>query len=134
MKPGSLIISPFSIAIVLTLLSQACKGTTYEEIKRSLYLNNDKAIVANQYHKYFELFGNSTDKSELMIANQIYVDRRFQLDENFQEMAMAKFNTGVEYVDFSNQNDTAQLINTFVTNKTRGKIQEIITPDNNGRR
>lgn len=113
----------------MTLLSQACKGTTYEEIKRSLYLNDDKAIIANQYNKYFELFGNNTDKSELIIANHIYVARRFQLNEDFQKMATAKFNTGVECVDFSNQNETAHLINTFVANKTRGKIQEIITPD-----
>lgn len=117
------------MAIALTLLSQATNGTTYEELRKGLYLNHDKAIVANQFHKAFELNEKSAGKSELLIANRVYVQQGFQLNKDFQEVAVNKFHSGVESVNFSKNNETAQLINNFVAEKTKGKIKEFVTKD-----
>lgn len=119
------------MATLLTLLSQATNGTTYEEMRKVLYLNSDKAVVAEQHHEHFGLVQKSTGpSSELMIANRIYVHQECELNESFQKVAENKFFTQVESIDFRrNSTAAAQLINDFVSEKTKGKITEIVTPE-----
>lgn len=45
------------------------------------------------------------------------------------DVAVNKFSSGVELIDFFNQIESAQAINSFVEEKTRNKITNIITPD-----
>ncbi|XP_031622703.1 leukocyte elastase inhibitor-like [Contarinia nasturtii] len=128
-EPGNLIISPYSVGTSLTLLSEAANGTTYEQLKKHLYLNGEKSVVADQLKKYNELIKRSAGQSELMIANQIYVQQEFQLNQDFQKIAVDKFDAGVESVDFVENDETSQLINNFVAEKTKGNIKQIVNPD-----
>lgn len=98
-------------------------------MRKGLYLNSDKAVVADQFHEYFETIETSAGQSEMIVTNQIYVHNEFQLNENFQEMAVQKFRAGVDSVDFRKQNDTIKLINDFTIEKTKGKINNIVTPN-----
>lgn len=128
-----MIISPFSTAILLTLLSQATNGKTFDELRRGLYLSSDKSKVADQYKEFDRLIRKSAGESELMTANQIYVQRGFQLKEGFEEMAVKKFASGIESVDFTQPNETAQIINHFVKQKTeqktKQKIKDFVDPN-----
>lgn len=116
------------MAAALSLLSQAANGTTYEEFRKCLHLNREKTIVADQFHEIFGLIDKSAGQSELMITNQIYLQQSYQLNEHFQEIAVYKFHSGVEIVNFGEANQTAQLINNFVAVKTKGKIQGFVKP------
>lgn len=122
------VVSPLSVAMALSLLSQAANGTTFDEIRRVLYLNNDKTVVTNQFHDYFESIRKNTGASKLLITNQIYVQKEIQLNKNIQDVATEKFFSSIRSVDFKRGNDTTQTINSFVRNSTEGKITEIVTP------
>lgn len=115
--------------MLLTLLSQATNGKTFDELRRGLYLSSYKSIVANQYKEFDRLIRKSAGKSELMIANQIYVQRGYQLNEGFKELAVKKFATGIESVDFTQPNQSAQIINHFVEQKTKQKIKDFVDPN-----
>lgn len=113
--------------MALTLLSQAINGTSFEQIRKGLYLNSDKAIIANQFHDYFELIQQSVNDSELTVINRIYVQQELQLKNDLQEVASEKFFSGIESVEFNRANDTAQQINRDVKEKTMDKITDIVT-------
>lgn len=106
-----MIISPFSVAMALLFLSQATNGHIFEEIRNGLHLNIDKAAIADQFQQYHGLIQKSAGQSELMIAYRIYVQQGFQLNTDFQEVAVKKYFPGVE---FARQNETAEIINQFV--------------------
>ena len=112
----------------LTLLSQASNGTTYDELRKGLHLNSDKAVVANKYQEFLGVLQKSAGQSELLIANRIYLQQELQINKHFQEVAEQKFYAKVESVDFTKKNETAHLINTFVEEKTKGNIKQIVTP------
>lgn len=127
----NVIISPFSVATALTLLLQATNGTTYAQLKNCLHLQNNniaKSDVADQFHNYMGLIKKSAGQSELIIVNQIYVQQKCRLNEEFREIAANRFDAGVESVNFSNTNETTQLINNFIRTKTIGKIEEFVPP------
>lgn len=120
------------MAMALTLLSQAANGKTYEELRKGLYLNSDKAVVADQFHDVFKLIEKSAGRSKLIIANQVFLQQGCQLNKDFQEIAVNKFNSGVQSVNFVESNKTKQIINSFVEEKTNGKIKEFATNLNFG--
>lgn len=124
-----MIFSPLSILNALTLLSQATAGTTFEELKRGLYLDDNKAITANHFYEHNGLIQNNIGKGNLSIANRIYVKKGDLLNRHFQELAVTKFSSGIESVNFVDNIETAQIINRFVEDKTHGKIKNLIKPD-----
>lgn len=113
----------------LALLSEAARGSTFEELKRGLHLSGDKNSVANQFLEHYGKLQRGVGSSSLSIANQIYVQQGSEISKNLREVAVQKFQSGIESVDFSKREDTAQLINHFVEEKTQGKIKELIKSD-----
>lgn len=72
--------SPFSLAMALGLLSQGTNGLTFDELRTGLHLKDlDKKSIADQFHQYYRLLDKSAGQSELMVANQIYVQQGYEL-------------------------------------------------------
>lgn len=128
-KSENIICSPFSTAIGLSFLLQAAGGTTFEELRNGLHLSGDKATIAKQYQEYLRMIEISVGKVELLMDNQIYIQQGVQVRRNFQELIKKPFFTGVEYVDFGNENETAKIINQFVEQKTNYSINEAVVPE-----
>lgn len=114
---------------MLTLLSQAAKGKTFDELRAALGLNADKATIAEQFCKFNEQIGRCIGMATLTMANKIYVRHNYKLNIDFRDIAVKKFGAGIEPVDFDNAYAAAQIINQFVEEKTLGKIPNAVTPD-----
>lgn len=126
---GNVIISPFSVANSLALLSQATDGSTFDELKKGLHLNVDKSTIANQFPEYYKQLQNGAGSSIFSIANQVYVQQGYAIKKNFQEVAVQKFLSSIESIDFSKKNEAAARINQLVKEKTYNKITDLIKPD-----
>lgn len=113
----------------LALLAQGSSGKTFEELKTRLHLNNDKVAAANQFVEHRDALLKNVGDSTLSIANQIYIQQGQQLKKNFQEMAVSKFESGVEPLNFAESEKSAQTINKFVEEKTNGKIKTLFKPN-----
>lgn len=124
-----MIISPFSVSNALLLLSQATNGSTFDELKNGLHLSGDKAAIANQFYDHYGLLQQGAGNATLSIANQVYVQQDYSINKNFRQVAVEKFQSGIESVDFTKKDETAQKINRFVENKTNKRITNLIEPD-----
>ena len=128
-KPGNMIISPLSVSTALGLLSQAAGGNTFEQLKQSLHLSNEKSTVANQFLQHREALQQNAGEATLSIANAIYVQEGEKLNKNFHEVAVSNFKSGVETLNFADSEKSAAAINHFVEEHTNGKIKELFKPD-----
>lgn len=117
------------MAGLLTLLSQAADGKTYDEMRKVLHLNANKTEIADQFSELWQQLQQGAGKLVFSMVNQIYVQQDFKLNTNFQEISTKKFDAGVESVDFSKAQETAQAINHFVEEKTKNKIKDAISSD-----
>lgn len=117
------------MASALALLSQAANGNTFEELASGLHVKGNKSNVANEYLGYNGLLQKSAGNAIMSIANQLYVHKNYSLNKIFQKVAVEKFLSGVESVDFSKPNKTAEIINHFVEEKTHNKINNLIDPN-----
>lgn len=121
--------SPLSVASALALLSQGAEGSTFAELCKGLHLSTDKSSVANQFHAYYGLLEKSVGKSTLSIANHIYVQHGYEINKQFHEVAVKKFLSGIESLNFAESAKSAGAINKFVEEKTKEKIKDLIKPD-----
>lgn len=128
-KPGNVIVSPLSVSSALALLSQASAGSTLEQLRQGLHIGNDKSTVANQFLEHREQLEKSAGAATLEIANRIYVQQGHKLNKNFEEIAVSKFESGIESLNFAEAKKSAETINHFVDEQTHGKIKELFKPD-----
>lgn len=124
-----MIISPFSVAMALSLLSQATNGTTFEELRKGLHLNIDKAAIAEKFHQYHGLLVKSAGESEFIVANRIFIQQEYELRTEFKEVATKQFFSSVQSLNFKDAIDAARTINQFVKEKTKNKIAELVQPE-----
>lgn len=123
-----MIISPFSVANALALLSQGAEGNTLEQIRSELQLNVDKSAAGRQFHEYYGLLEKGAGNTTFSIANQVYVQQGNALNQHFKEVATRDFRSGIESINFAQSNEAAQTINQFVELKTKEKIKNLIKP------
>lgn len=111
---------------VLTLLSQAAKGTTFEQLQNRLFPSIDKNTVALQYHDLFGHLQKNGKDSVLSMVNQIYVEKKHEINPTFRKVASGKFMSSIEPLNFAETEQSARTINEFVKSKTNNKIVKII--------
>ncbi|XP_031627769.1 dolichyl-diphosphooligosaccharide--protein glycosyltransferase subunit 2 [Contarinia nasturtii] len=126
---GDVIISPLSVASALGLLAQGANGKTFDELCKGLHLTHDKETQADQFAVHYESLQKSIGESTLSIANQLYVQAGYEIKKHFQEVAVKKFSSGIDSLNFAQSAESAATINRFVEQKTNKKIKDLIKPE-----
>lgn len=115
------------MANAIALFSQGTNGTTLNQIQNGLHLNGcERPVIAEQFNEFYNSIQRSAGEAELLIANRIYVQHGYQLKNDFKEVAVNKFGSGVESVNFATSNETAEIINQFVEHKTKRTIKSFV--------
>lgn len=125
-----MVISPYSVANALLLLSQAANGTSLDELNAKLHFIPDNSFTADLYAAYHKsVLTRNAGKTTLTMANKIYLQRGYILKKQFQDVVTDPLSSGVEVVDFSKSSETAAIINRFVEEKAHNKIKDLINPN-----
>lgn len=121
-------ISPYSTVNAIILLSQTTDGKTLAQLKNKFNFTATEAELFDTYVAYQESLAKSARRSTFIVANKLYVQKWYDLSENFKEIATKKLQTDVEVIDFTNQIGAAKIINSFTEGKTQNRTGDIIEP------
>lgn len=124
-----MIMSPYSVAIALGLASIGSNGATFEQIKKALYLNGDKNTIAENFSNLSNSLKSKSGKATLGIANKVYVKTGYQIKPQFEKIAVKKFDSEVQSLNFDKNVESANTINGWVATKTNDKIKELMSSD-----
>lgn len=131
----NIIVSPFSIhtALSMVFFGSPKNSTTNEELANVLNLTSEGDKGKNYLFNYLYLlkFYNDARRiydAEVEIANKIFLQDGFVPKEHFKTLLEAFYLTSTQVTNFGESEDAAQVINDYVNTKTRGLIEEIITP------
>lgn len=124
-----MIVSPYSVATALALLSQGAVGNSFDQIKNVLHMYGRYGDIAAEYLAYHRMMvEQDAGNASLSVANQVFVQEQIPLYETFQEVAKEYFDAGIGLVDFRKPAEAAAKINHFVAEKTHDKIKELFDP------
>lgn len=125
----NIIISPFSISSSMASLSMGAKGATFREIFNGMHFNYNKTATAKRFFSYFKSLKEGQGETYLSIVNQLYAQEGYEIKTSFRKITDKYFKSGIELVNFTDSENVANIINSFVSNKTNNKIQNLIKPD-----
>ncbi|XP_072537353.1 plasma protease C1 inhibitor [Salminus brasiliensis] len=119
-KGRNLLISPISIASLLSHLLLGARGQTRTELENALYLPIDFSCLHSEMKKMREEM-----KESLHVASQMFYNPRHQLGEAFVNQSLEFYDTVPEKLTDSSENNTEK-INTWVKKKTQNKISKLV--------
>ncbi|KAL3095692.1 hypothetical protein niasHT_022916 [Heterodera trifolii] len=105
----SCIVSPFSVAVTLSMVYAGAKGKTAEELGELL----GNGVPESEVHQYFgtllKSIANGQNISILETGNKVYVNKGFRVKSAFKEQIEENYGGQMETVDFKDSEGTAEL-------------------------
>lgn len=123
----NVVLSPHGVASVLGMLLSGAHGETRKQVITALrYKKNGPYKMLKKLHKSLTAKSN---QDAVIIANGIFAQEGFPLQEDFEETNRINFHCLTNSMDFSNPQRAAEKINEWVRNKTQGHIPTLIKAD-----
>ncbi|MFY9223147.1 MAG: serpin family protein [Blastocatellia bacterium] len=125
-KNKNIFISPFSLALNLSILLNGAKENTYQEIVQALDLESFSLPQINaNYQKLANLLTLSDSKLLLQISNSLWANNNLSFCPTFLNQVKDYYKAEINNLDFSNSS-SVNYINDWVKKVSLGKIPEII--------
>jgi serpin B len=122
----NLFVSPLSVAMALGMTYNGAAGTTEEAMRATLELEGMTVAEVNEaYRSLIALLRGLDPRVQFQIANSIWYRRGLAVEQPFIDVNRTYFDARVEGLDFTSPS-APQTINTWVSDQTRGLIEEII--------
>ncbi len=121
-EADNLIFSPYSIFSCMSMSYLGAKEETLNQIKKGLHLSySPSELIAP-----FASLQNSLKSPIFNIANAVWVDLGMELLPSYKEDVKKAFDVDVQLVDFELIEQTREKINTWTSDRTKGKITELL--------
>ena len=125
----SQILSPISITYALGMLNNGAAGETQQQINKVLGFGETGASGINEFcYKMLQKASILDPITKVMIANNIYMNKGFELLPEFALKAKTFYNADVETRDFYD-GKTRDVINHWGSDHTEGMIKEVLKED-----
>jgi len=124
---ANIFISPSSIAMALSMVYNGAQGETKTAMEKTLHAQGIDMTMLNQENKRLsESLQNPDPKVTLSIANSLWIRQGKIIEKAFINEMKKSYNAEISTLDF-NDSQSANTINAWVKNETRGKISQIVS-------
>ncbi|MDK2830845.1 MAG: hypothetical protein PWQ51_907 [Methanolobus sp.] len=121
--------SPYSIFTAVAMCYDGAENSTKEQIANVFYFPLNKTVLGMSSKDLISEINSGSDEYELETANALWVQKDFDLKQQYISNAVNYYSGKVAKVDFVNQPENSRvLINDWVESKTNDKIKDLI-PD-----
>lgn len=122
---NSQILSPLSVTYALGMLNNGAAGETQEQINKVLGFGNYGADSINAFCiKMMRIAPLLDPKTKVMIANNIYLNKGYELKSDFVQKAKTFYDATPETRDFADSK-TEDVINQWASDHTEKMIQKL---------
>lgn len=124
---ANIFISPLSVSMALGMTVNGAAGDTWLGMRRALHFDDLTQTEINQsYRSLLDLLRGMDPRVRFDIANSIWSREGFPVEQAFVDTNRHYFDAEIRSLDFSRA-DAADIINAWVSQKTQGKIPDIVT-------
>lgn len=126
----NIFISPSSIILALSMLYNGADGETQQEIQKTLeYQGMSLAEVNTANQLLQQQLTQIPSGIQLAIANSLWLREGFSIEDEFLQNNQNYYDAEVAALDF-NSPEAAKTMNSWVQDKTQGKIDQMIDSTN----
>ncbi|CAB3398391.1 unnamed protein product [Caenorhabditis bovis] len=123
----SLVFSPLSIALALSLVHAGAKGDTRTQIGDTLLKGSKDDELAGHFSKIGNDLKNPTNSDvQTNVANRIFLKNGFTVEKSYSEFVEKHFAADAQTIDFTNGAEAAKIVNEFIKKNTGNKIDNVV--------
>ena len=121
---ANFVFSPLSIHSALSMLYLGTKhfSESSEELAKALGVINNRALLRTGYKNVVDTYRN---ESNFLYANNFWLQESFAVKPKFRTVVETSMNSGIDSIDFGAL-DSVERVNGWVSNKTNGKITDLV--------
>ena len=123
-KHQNLVFSPFSISVVMAMLSAGARGETLKQIKEVLFFPPSPTLQTEYKNILPEI--KSTGDFTVETANKLFAKKDFSILRDFQEILNNTFHSGIQNIEVGEPKAAAEKINNWAEEMTQNKIKNLI--------
>jgi serpin B len=129
-KDENLFLSPYSISTALAMTYAGARGTTAEEMAKTLHFPVPQERLAPAFAGLIGRFqADKEDKGyQLSVANAIWGQKSYPWKKDFLNTTQANYAAGLRELDFGATEEARKTINGWVEQQTKDKIKDLIKP------
>ncbi len=125
--PGNVFFSPFSITTALEMTYEGARDITAEEMRSVLHLDADDSSRRDMLKSVISRMKSADKPYELSTANAIWVQKDYQILDDYLVLIRDVYDGEARNVDFSSDSQGARMtINSWVEERTRQRIRDFI--------
>ncbi|KPP73418.1 hypothetical protein Z043_107502 [Scleropages formosus] len=131
----NIFMSPLSISTAFAMTKLGACNNTLEQLMDVFEFNTIKEKTSDQVHYFFaklncRLYRRKDQSIELVSANRLFGEKSFVFNETFQNISEVVYGAKLMPLNFKEKPELSrQIINEWISNKTKNKIQETL-PEN----
>ncbi|NXX41890.1 A1AT antiproteinase, partial [Tricholaema leucomelas] len=122
--------SPLSISTAFAMLAVGARSTTLSQIFEGLGFDNltesDTHDIHESFHKILAAITCADANTTVNIGNALFIAVGYELQEKFLQNTRKFYDADIFPSNFNQPEETKNQINTYVEEKTKGKITELI--------
>lgn len=127
-RPGNILVSPYSLTAVMAMVYAGARGETAEQIQAVFRFPLDHKDLFAGLAKWIGMFRSANSSTYTFnTANAAWVQEGLALDPKY-EAFMQQFSDALQRVDFAKTSQAGEKINQWVSQTSKGKIQDLIAP------
>ena len=126
---GNIFTSPYSIFTALAMTYEGAKGTTANEMKKVLNIEQNN----ESFHEYMQSlyqYLNTNKSYNITTANALWIKENYPLLKEYKNLILTYYGGNSTDMNFSNSEHAAKIINGWIENKTHNLIKNLISPGN----
>jgi len=130
-EQGNLFFSPYSISSALAMTYSGARNNTAVQMAKVLYFRVPRNRLEVAYQKLTaDVNGtNRVEGCELRVANALWGQKDYSFLAEFLAVCREKYGARLTEVDFGASEQARKMINDWVSEQTKGKIENLIGPN-----
>ncbi|KAK6967364.1 serpin B4 [Biomphalaria glabrata] len=131
-KESTIVYSPFSIHLALTMMLLGAREDTATEMETTLGISSLGDSVHTVYKELIQQL-TYVNRIKIHIGNSLYVSSDYQIYPKFIEDTTNDYSAKTSSIDFSANGGAETLINDYIAAQTENRIQHFLQPETQSR-
>ncbi|KAK6758048.1 hypothetical protein RB195_015703 [Necator americanus] len=122
----SLVVSPVSVILALTMIQLGAKGKTKTQINQLISKGSTDMEIVDYYSNLSSQIQHVNNGVNTKIANGFFLNKDFVIENQYRDEITKKYSALIQSLDFKKEEQAAKIINQFVNKSTAGKITKLV--------
>ncbi|XP_032147231.1 antithrombin-III [Sapajus apella] len=131
----NIFLSPLSISTAFAMTKLGACNDTLKQLMEVFKFDTISEKTSDQIHFFFaklncRLYRKANKSSKLVSANRLFGDKSLTFNETYQDISELVYGAKLQPLDFKENAEKSRVaINKWVSNKTEGRIADVIPPE-----